>query len=87
MKLMDWSASDSPRRIRKVTATIWSRPTGELPKLCESAHLPVQSGSDRILKAMHRGYTRARYLAIIEKLRQNSAAHGPHDGHHRGFPG
>jgi len=42
---------------------------GRLPMLCESAHLPVQSGSDRILKAMHRGYTRARYLGIVEKLR------------------
>ena len=41
-----------------------------LPKLCESAHLPVQSGSDRILKMMHRGYTRSRYLGIVEKLRQ-----------------
>src|SRR5207237_5196606 len=41
-----------------------------LPKLCESAHLPVQSGSDRILKRMHRGYTRERYLGIIDKLRR-----------------
>jgi tRNA-2-methylthio-N6-dimethylallyladenosine synthase len=40
-----------------------------LPKLCESAHLPVQSGSDRLLKLMHRGYTRERYLEIIGKLR------------------
>lgn len=40
-----------------------------LPKLCPSAHLPVQSGSDRILKAMHRGYTRERFLEIIRKLR------------------
>jgi tRNA-2-methylthio-N6-dimethylallyladenosine synthase len=41
-----------------------------LPKLVESAHLPLQSGSDRILKLMHRGYTRARFLEIIRKLRQ-----------------
>jgi len=40
-----------------------------LPKLCESAHLPAQSGSDRLLKLMHRGYTRERYLEIIRKLR------------------
>jgi len=40
-----------------------------LPKLCESAHLPLQSGSDRILKLMHRGYTRERFVSIIEKLR------------------
>ncbi|MEY2407363.1 MAG: tRNA-2-methylthio-N6-dimethylallyladenosine synthase [Verrucomicrobiota bacterium] len=42
---------------------------GRLPKLVESAHIPVQSGSDRMLKAMHRGYTRERFLAIVDKLR------------------
>ena len=41
----------------------------DLPKLCEHAHLPVQSGSNRILKAMNRGYTREWYLGIVEKLR------------------
>ncbi len=42
---------------------------GRLPKLVESAHLPVQSGSDRVLKLMHRGYTRERYVGIIRQLR------------------
>ncbi len=42
---------------------------GRLPKLCESAHIPVQSGSNRILKLMHRGYTRERFMEIIGKLR------------------
>jgi tRNA-2-methylthio-N6-dimethylallyladenosine synthase len=41
----------------------------DLPKLCEHAHLPVQSGSNRILKAMNRGYTREWFLQIIDKLR------------------
>ena len=41
----------------------------DLPKLCEPAPLPVQSGSNRILKAMNRGYTREWYLGIVEKLR------------------
>jgi tRNA-2-methylthio-N6-dimethylallyladenosine synthase len=41
----------------------------DLPKLCEHAHLPVQSGSNRILKAMNRGYSREWFLTIIEKLR------------------
>jgi tRNA-2-methylthio-N6-dimethylallyladenosine synthase len=60
---------------------------GELPKLCPSAHLPVQSGSDRILKAMHRGYTRARYLGIIEKLRQVQPRIGITTDIIVGFPG
>ena len=41
----------------------------DLPKLCEHAHLPVQSGSSRILKAMNRGYSCEWYLRIVEKLR------------------
>ncbi len=41
----------------------------DLPKLCEHAHLPVQSGSNRILKAMNRGYSREWYLSIVERLR------------------
>jgi len=40
-----------------------------LSKLCEYVHLPVQSGSDRMLRAMNRPYTRERYLAIVAALR------------------
>jgi tRNA-2-methylthio-N6-dimethylallyladenosine synthase len=40
------------------------------PKVMKQLHLPAQSGSNRILKAMHRGYTREDYLAKIEALRQ-----------------
>ncbi len=39
------------------------------PKLCHNIHLPVQSGSDRILKRMNRHYDRSQYLAIVDKLR------------------
>jgi tRNA-2-methylthio-N6-dimethylallyladenosine synthase len=42
----------------------------DLPKLCPHMHLPVQSGSDRILAAMRRGYTRAEYLEIVARLRE-----------------
>ena len=40
----------------------------DCPKVCRHLHLPVQSGSDRILKEMGRRYTRAEYLAAVEKL-------------------
>jgi tRNA-2-methylthio-N6-dimethylallyladenosine synthase len=43
---------------------------GRLPKLCEYVHLPMQSGSDRILRAMNRPYTRAKYIEIVESLRR-----------------
>ncbi len=58
-----------------------------LPKLCESAHIPVQSGSDRLLKLMHRGYTRERYLGIIEKLRHAQPRIGISTDIIVGFPG
>ncbi len=41
----------------------------DLPAVCEHLHLPVQSGSTRILKRMKRGYTRGHYLGLVEKLR------------------
>lgn len=40
------------------------------PKICSHIHLPVQSGSDRILKEMNRGYTAEQYLALIDYARQ-----------------
>jgi tRNA-2-methylthio-N6-dimethylallyladenosine synthase len=58
-----------------------------LPKLVESAHLPVQSGSDRLLKLMHRGYTRERYLGIIERLRRVQPQIGLSTDIIVGFPG
>ena len=38
-------------------------------KLCKYIHLPVQSGSDAVLKAMNRKYDRKRYFSLVEKLR------------------
>jgi tRNA-2-methylthio-N6-dimethylallyladenosine synthase len=41
----------------------------DVPKVCEWFHLPLQSGSDRVLARMNRGYTRAEYLDLIAALR------------------
>src|SRR3989442_8799189 len=46
----------TPRLIRAIR---------DVPKVVEYLHLPLQSGSDRVLDRMHRGYTRARYLELI----------------------
>lgn len=43
---------------------------GSLKSLMPALHLPVQSGSNAILKAMNRGYTREHYLTLVEKLRK-----------------
>ena len=42
----------------------------ELPVLMPFLHLPVQSGSDRILKAMHRGHDREHYIKLVEAIRE-----------------
>lgn len=41
----------------------------DLPKVCESLHLPVQSGSDRVLRLMNRGYTCDRYKQMVDTAR------------------
>src|ERR671922_1468820 len=41
-----------------------------LPKLAEHVHLPLQSGSNRILKAMHRAYTAEKYVDLVERIRR-----------------
>jgi tRNA-2-methylthio-N6-dimethylallyladenosine synthase len=43
---------------------------GEVPKLMPYLHLPVQSGSDRVLKAMNRSHTVESYLALLERFRE-----------------
>jgi tRNA-2-methylthio-N6-dimethylallyladenosine synthase len=46
------------------------RAMAECASVCEHTHLPAQSGSSRILKAMRRTYTRERYLALASRLRE-----------------
>lgn len=45
-----------------------------LPKVAEHVHLPLQSGSNKILKAMHRVYTAEKYFDLVDRIRQ--ARHG-----------
>jgi len=64
------------RRIRFITShPSFVRPSlveamRDLPKVCKYLHIPVQSGSNRVLKAMRRGYTVERYLEICDTLRE-----------------
>ncbi len=57
--------SPHPRGFKEDLITAYVR----LEKLCEYVHLPLQSGSNRILKAMNRPYTRERYRQIVDDLR------------------
>jgi len=45
------------------------RAMAECPAVCEHAHLPLQSGSNRTLKRMRRTYSRERYLDLVERMR------------------
>ena len=59
----------------------------EIPKLVNHLHLPVQSGSDRILAAMKRGYTALEYKSKIRKLRQHRPDISMSSDFIVGFPG
>jgi tRNA-2-methylthio-N6-dimethylallyladenosine synthase len=66
---------DGIERIRFTTSNPYNltprlvRAIRDVPKVVEYLHLPLQSGSDRVLARMNRGYTRAHYLALIAELR------------------
>ena len=68
---------DGIRRIRFITShPSFVRPSlveamRDLPKVCKYLHIPAQSGSNRILKAMRRGYTQEKYRGIVDTLREN----------------
>ncbi len=56
------------------------------PNICNNIHLPVQSGSNRILKLMNRRYTRERYLEIIDEIRSKLPEVGITSDIMTGFP-
>jgi len=77
MLLYAVAALDGLKRLRFTTSHPMEMTTelamafGEIPQLMPYLHLPVQSGSDRLLKAMHRGHDRDAYFRLIEELRQH----------------
>jgi tRNA-2-methylthio-N6-dimethylallyladenosine synthase len=59
-------ASPHPRHVTpRMIDAMW-----RLPKVCRHLHLPVQSGSSRVLAAMRRRHTRDEYLTLVDRLRQ-----------------
>ncbi len=58
-------ASPHPRHVSRRFLEAMAR----LPKICRHLHLPVQSGSTRVLAAMRRRYTRESYLALVDTIR------------------
>src|SRR5213593_5296630 len=66
---------DGIARIRFTTSNPYNltpkliRAMRDVPKVCEYFHLPLQSGSNRVLERMNRGYTRERYLELVAEIR------------------
>ncbi len=60
---------------------------GELPKVCEYLHFPLQSGSDKVLRRMKRYYTRERYMDIVGKMRAKKPGMALSTDIIVGFPG
>ena len=59
----------------------------ERPSLCAHLHLPVQSGSDRLLASLKRGHTRAEYLRLVEMIRASLPDAGLSTDIIVGYPG
>jgi tRNA-2-methylthio-N6-dimethylallyladenosine synthase len=77
MLLQEMNSIDGMKRIRFTSPHPKDFPPqliedlGKLDKVCESVHLPLQAGSDTVLKRMNRKYDTGRYLQIVEDLRKS----------------
>ncbi len=84
---------DGIERIRFTTSNPYNltpkliRALRDLPKVCEYFHLPLQSGSNRVLERMNRGYTREGYLELVDRLRDAVPAMAFSTDLIVGFPG
>jgi len=78
-------------RIRFTTSNPYTprliRALRDVPKVCEYFHLPLQSGSNRVLERMNRGYTRERYLELVAEIRDAVPAMAFSTDLIVGFPG
>jgi threonylcarbamoyladenosine tRNA methylthiotransferase MtaB len=63
VRLSSINANDIPDRLIELNHD---------PRLCGHWHIPLQSGSDRVLRAMHRGHRRQQYLRVVEGLRHQN---------------
>ncbi len=75
--------SPHPKDLRPETIAAMA----EMPAVCEHLHLPLQSGSDRVLAAMHRGYSAERYLERLAAARAGVADLAVSTDLIVGFPG
>jgi len=88
--LLDGLAGESRIRLSSINANDVTDRLIELnrdPRLCSHWHIPMQSGSDRVLREMHRGYRRQRYLRVVERLRHQDPATELTTDVMVGFPG
>ena len=87
------AALDPTARIRFLTSNPWDLgqdlvdTLGELPNVCPYLHLPVQSGSDRVLERMGRPHTAADYLDLVARLREARPEMALSSDFLLGFPG
>ena len=81
------SASASPARIRATPAPRLIEAVRDLPEVCKHLHLPVQSGSTRVLRAMRRRHTREEYLDLVARDPRGRSGRHAVDRHDRRLPG